>query len=107
MTNVITAILDMDRQARLTVETAHTRASKIMSDAQQKKERMEQDSREDTKAQTAKRFEAVKSASDREIARIEKRADEKCVRLSEKMSAGREKWKKEILSKITGENETP
>ncbi len=100
MENSVTAIIEMDKKARAVSEEAERKAAAVIADAKAKKESLAKESADKLAAKADKRFAELKAASDKEIAAAEKSADEKCRVLDEKMSAGRDKWKKEITERI-------
>lgn len=102
MDNSIAAILEMDKKAREVSDAAAKKAETLLADTAAKRSRLAKESEDKLISETDAQKAKLREASDREIARAEKAADEKCRALDEKMSAGREVWKKEILSRILG-----
>lgn len=100
MENSVTAIIEMDKKARAVSEEAERKAAAIIAEARAKKDSLAKESAEKLAAEADRRFAEIKTASDKEIAAAEKKADEKCSVLDEKMSAGKDKWKKEITERI-------
>ena len=100
MDNSVATIIEMDRKARAAAEEASRKAEAILADARRKKEQTAAENAEKLAAQTEALMSGIRSASDKDISEAEKKADEKCRILDEKMAAGKDAWKKEIKDRI-------
>lgn len=100
MDNSITAIIEMDKQAREISDAAAKKAADILSAAKAKKESLAKESADELASKTGARFSELRAVSDLEISASEKKAEERCRVLDEKMAAGKAGWKKEILDSI-------
>ena len=100
MDNSITEIIEIDKQARGISDAAAENAEKIISAAIAGKESLAKKSAEELASKTGARFSELRAVSDMEIAASEKKAEERCRVLDDKMAAGKARWKKEILDNI-------
>lgn len=100
MDNSITAIIEMDKKAREVSDAAAKKAEEIISAAKAKKDALAKESTDELAAKTGARFSELRAVSDMEISASEKKADERCRVLDEKMAAAKDGWKKEILDNI-------
>lgn len=102
MENSVTAIIDADKKARTISAAAEKEAEKLIADAKAARDGLAKENSEKLAAEAEKRSSALKAFSDKEIAEAEKNAEQKCRILDEKMTAGKEAWKKEIIGRILG-----
>ncbi len=100
MDNSIAAILDIDRKARETAGAAEKKAEEILAAARAERESLTRDNERNIAEQTEKKFSELKAAADKEISGIEDSAEEKCRSLDEKMAAGRDGFRREIVGRI-------
>lgn len=100
MDNSVATIIEMDKKARAAAEEASRKAEAILADARRKKEQTAAENAEKLAGQLESLMSGIKAASDKDISDAEKKADEKCRILDEKMAAGKDAWKKEIKDRI-------
>mgnify|MGYP006988979664 CR=1 FL=1 len=100
MDNSIAAILEIDRKARETSGAAAKKAEEILEAARAEKESLTRETERAVNEQTEKKLAELKAAADKETADIESAAEEKCRSLDEKMAAGRDGFRSEIVGRI-------
>lgn len=101
----IQTIVEMDKNARQKVSAAKEEAREILRNADEKQKTMVADYESRAEARLGKVEASYRGQAEEEISVIE--ADKKAAfeRLDKKMADNRDKWKKEIFSAVTGEQE--
>ena len=100
MDNSVSAIIEADKKARAVSEEAAKKAEATLAAAREKRESLARENAEMLAENSRKKLSELRSASDKEIIAADKKAEEKCRVLDEKLAAGKDAWKKEIISRI-------
>jgi|GEM_PF-2628358 len=100
MENSIAAIIEIDKKAREKSDAAAKKAEEILSAARAEKDSLSRETARKAAEQTETRCAELKKAADKEISDINAAADEKCRTLDEKMAAGRDGFRSEIVGRI-------
>ena len=100
MENSIAAIIEIDKKAREKSDAAAKKAEEILAAARAEKESLSKEIVKKAAEQTGKQFAELKEAAEKEIAEINAEADKKCRELDDKMEAGKDGFRGEIVGRI-------
>ena len=100
--NVIHDIIRLDKEARSKVAQAKEEADRITADAKLQKQKLFESYRNEAQAKVDLFEKTARAEADAKIAELEADRQKKTELLDKKMAENRERWKKEIVSAITG-----
>lgn len=102
MENIISRIIELNRQADHKIQEAKVQREEIISEANAEADKIRQNSRERLKEHISKVEIVERKAADKEIAEYQKNKEEKIKAYQELYDNNHEKWESEIFSEIVG-----